>query len=537
MATTYTKGTVTSFDALVDALVTWATDASIQGSDVWTLERKEPWPRGTILRAPGRREGDVQHIGLMTNKIVKDKTYRDWFLQDAILGPHFIWSENGVLGQMLRSINPWSEDVSFQEWQAHRSKFTRSNLSINVSSPFRTFTVNLFDPIDIFLSSANVLHLGVFKQYAEDLDWAEQPGGMMFDDLKLLRLPINIWYPGGRVPEYAWYYPPVYPGCGYPSLGMDIDGPKMGKLYYWAAKGRTWMFFVIRNDGEQTSYYDSAFLGQFRPYGNEEYSFPAAVVGGTSGLVDTGRTVGMGGSVYVNTGLQFDYRPSEWSRAHGAAPYTAAPIDDEIAPTSCMVMLPDGRWKGFANWVQTVKAYPIYSGGRLVACYFQRQKPVRAENIPYRIRPTEEDIENFSHVYDKARYLDGSLKALPDFQQNDRRFDLKLEHIEFYSEKTGTLGCIPQMLLPSFAIQPHDLRETCTIGKKRYFYAPDLFYGRPWHMPLDAYSYNVTQDLDKFRTNLTNPDILLSTELERVYRITHDTRGILFGLDETEDDI
>lgn len=56
-------------------------------------------------------------------------------------------------------------------------------------------------------------------------------------------------------------------------------------------------------------------------------------------------------------------------------------------------------------------------------------------------------------------------------------------------------------------------------------------------MPLDAYSYNVTQDLDKFRTNLTNPDILLSTELERVYRITHDTRGILFGLDEMEDDI
>lgn len=96
MALKKTSGTAKSFDDLIAQLIAWVTDETIHGDDAWNVMRSEPWPRGTILRAHGRRKGEYQYIGLMPNTIVKGETYPKWLFTKPNLATYFVWSPNGL---------------------------------------------------------------------------------------------------------------------------------------------------------------------------------------------------------------------------------------------------------------------------------------------------------------------------------------------------------------------------------------------------------------------------------------------------------
>ena len=184
MALKKTSGTAKSFDDLISQLIAWVTDETIHGDDAWTLMRNEPWPKGTILRAHGRRKGEHQYIGLMPNTIVKGETYQKWLFTKPNLATYFVWSPNGLNRPGI--------------------DFSVDKLTVTVQGTSYTF-----EAPDIFLSSAQVMHLGVFKQYAKGLDWNEQPGGIS-QDYKLFPIQYRVWR------DKMNFSPPVLPGCEYP---------------------------------------------------------------------------------------------------------------------------------------------------------------------------------------------------------------------------------------------------------------------------------------------------------------------------------
>jgi hypothetical protein len=423
MAIKITKGTAASFDNLITQIITWVTDKTVQGDDAWTLMRNEPWPRGTILKAAGRESGEYQYIGLLPNEIEKGKTYADWFLQKKNLATHFVWSPNGL-------------NKPGKDFDAAKMPF--------VETP------------DIFEASAQVLHLGIFKQYSAELDWQEQGGGIDFSNIKLLPLQY-MQENGGKVD----YNPPLLPGCGYPTLSIDFTGPTIDVFKFWLVKDAQRLIIVMNN----AEVWDSAFLGQFEPYDGGEYAFPAAVVGGTSGLVSVGRNYWYSPnqrSPVPVIGMRLDYRPQQWSLTHGIAPFATAAGDAAGIPTQVMLCHPDGTWQGYANYVQAITAVADHvCNGYVTNYHFVRQEPARPQNIKFRIRPTENDIEDFAHGY-------GKLKLEP------------IELLQMDSECRGILGKLPYMF---FSSRPMKEYGEITISGKKYLSIPNGWEDRKFHIP------------------------------------------------------
>ena len=430
MAIRMKRGTVASFEDLITIVSTWVTDRAVHGADAWQLMRSEAWPRGTIFKTRGRKEGEVLYLGLMANRIEKGKTYAEWFMQEKNLATYFVWHKNG-----LNKIAP----VEVSGSTVNKATFT--------GTP------------DIFTHSARVLHFGVFKQYAEALDWHEQPGGMKFDKFELL--PIQYTVEGS--PRAIDFHPPLFPGCGYPALGMNFEGPKNLVFDYWLVKDAHTLSVVVNNSGV----WDHAFLGAFLPYDNEEYAFPAVVIGGTSGFVEKGINVWYSPAQQTPTpvvGMQLDYRPEDWSVAHGLALFAGAAEDRDGTPTHVMVCLPDGRWRGAANYVQGLDVVPHFvCSGPVPLYHFVRKPPERPQHILYRIRPTESDVQDFSHLYDEGETW-------------------KLEPIEILAagkEQSGILGRIPYISFPS---HPVGKEGEARINGKRHLALPNGWAGRKFHI-------------------------------------------------------
>ncbi len=424
------RGTAASFEDLIAIVSAWATDSAIHGADAWQLMRSDAWPRGAIFRARGRKEGEVLYLGLMANRIEKGKTYADWFMKKENLATYFVWHKNG-----LNKIAP----VEVSGSTVNKATFTETP--------------------DIFAHSARVLHFGVFKQYIAGLDWHEQPGGMRFDHIKLLPIPYSVEGASGTID----FHPPLLPGCGYPAFGMNFEGPKNLVFDYWLVKDAHTLSVVINNNGV----WDHAFLGAFLPYDNEEYAFPAVVIGGTSGFVEKGINVWYSPAQQTPTpvrGIQLDYRPEEWSCAHGLAPFAGAAEDVEGTPTQVMICLPDGRWRGAANYVQRLEVVPHFvCSGPVPLYHFVREAPKRPQHIPYRIRPTETDVQDFSHLYDKG----GSWKFEP------------IELFAAGKEQRGIIGRIPYIAFPSHPVGKEG--ETRVNGKLQLV-LPNGWTGRRFHI-------------------------------------------------------
>lgn len=438
----YTKGIATDFNDLISKIVVWVTDETIHGEDVWKVMRNEPWPRGTILKAHGFKDGEISYIGLMPNTIVKGDTYKNWLMKKENLATYFVWSDKGL--------------------KQNGQDFFVSGNEIRTENAMHTFT----ETPDIFERSSQVLHLGAFKQYSELLDWHEQAGGMDFTDLPLMNLQYTTKI-GNANPYMQDFNPPVYPGVGYPSLSLDSNGPTIGTFKYWLLKDRHCLIIVMNNAEK----WDSAFIGLMNPYDHEEYAFPAAVIGGTSGLVPFGKDVKYTSNQITPSaviGLKVDYHPDNWHLGHGIPVFATAGIDHPLCPTQAMLMLPDGRWQGFANYVQSLNAVNEHScnGSRVTKHYFLRTEPIIPSKINFYIRPTDADLTDFSHVYDKK-------------QDN---YIYKLEPVEFVQadeERKGILGKIPYMYYPSHA--PVRYGEI-TINDKKYLMLPNVWEKRKFHL-------------------------------------------------------
>ena len=454
----YIQGLAVDFPDLIRQLITWTTDKTIHGDDAWQLIRNEIWPRGTILKAHGRNSGESFYIGLLPNSIEKGKSYADWFLQKKNLATYFAWNQKG-LGK-------------------NGQDFSRISNGLRIEGQSYAFA----DIPDIFTSSAKVLHLGIFKQYSENLDWHEQAGGMDFTNISMR--PIQYMINGSY--NKSDFNPPLMPGVGYPTLSMDYAGPSIGNFKFWFVKDAQ-RLIIVMNNAEQ---WDVAYTGLFEPYDNQEYALPAVVVGGTSGLLKTGTNVWYSSGQRTPTpvtGLQVNYQPNNWNLVHGIPPFAAVSQDLENCPASVMAMLADGRWQSFANYVQGLNAVPEHvCSGDIPSYHFLRPEPSRPVNMKHFIRPTEREVTQFSHVYEKAA----------------DKWVYKLEPIELFeadTERTNILGRLPYLYFPSGPVIRYG---EITIDGKKCLMLPNGWEGRKFHIEGHAgvvYDENVDNLLAKER--------------------------------------
>lgn len=456
-------GYANDFDDLISKIITWSTDAEIHGADAWELIRNDPWPRGTILKAHGFEPGEHFYIGLMPRVIEKGKTYKDWFMQKSVLASNFVWSLNGL--------------------KKSGAPFTVSNSSVTTTDTTPNVTYS-FSDIDIFAASAQVLWMGIFKQYSAELAWHEQPGGMVFKDV-----PIRpIYYTMSGNNNLQAFVPPLYPGAGFPAIGMDYAGPLAGYLEYWITKDDHRMILVTKN----REYWDVAYLGYIEPYHNGEYALPAALIGGTSGAVQNGKDVILspGASPSVSAGIQFDYRPSNWALVHGLPTFAASPVDSSQALSQVQLMLPDGRWQSFINWSQGETAYPNITNGVLTGYIHVRDFPVRSGTGHY-IRPTDSATIGTTHVYRPQGDL----------------LTYQLEPLEFVQgtiQAKNLFGRAWRMYWPSSRVAQYG---EIIIDDKLHLMLPNAWEGRRF-------------SLSSGRTTSNNPDEIFAqeTEIEAISR-------------------
>lgn len=451
-------GYANDFNDLISKVIAWSTDAEIHGADAWELIRSEPWPRGTILKAHGFKSEEHFYVGLMPQAIEKGKTYKDWFMQKSVLASNFVWSLNGL--------------------KKSGAPFTASTSSVTITDTTPNVTYG-FNDVDIFAASAQVMWMGIFKQYSAKLDWHEQPGGMAFKDL-----PIRpIYYTMTDNNNLQAFVPPIYPGAGFPAIGMDYAGPLAGYLEYWITKDAHRMILVTKN----REYWDVAYLGFIEPYHNGEYALPAAVVGGTSGAVMKAKDVVVtsGEAPIVSAGLQFDYRTSNWALMRGIPSFPASPSDDKNALSQVQLMLPDGKWQPFVNWAQGETAYSDISNGKLVSHTYVRNEPVRAVNIGHYIRPTESPTVGTTHVY----------------RQQGDILTYQMEPLEFVQglgQSNNLFGRAWRMYWPSSRVAQYG---EIMIDDKLHLMLPNAWEGRRF-------------SLSAGRATGNNPDELFAQEAE-----------------------
>ncbi|VBB05565.1 Hypothetical protein LUCI_0775 [Lucifera butyrica] len=470
----YTHGYAAGFDELIAQIIEWATDTTVHGVDAWELMRSEPWPRGTILKTHGWEEGEHFYIGLMPQAIQKGKTYSDWFLQKQVLASRFVWAADG-LNLPGQAFDAAGQVITIK---------TYSSASSNVTYSFSS-------PPDIFTASAQALFFGVFKQYAEGLDWHEQPGGMDFNEIELQ----PIYYVSSRNTHTKMKFsPPLFPGTGYPAISMDYSGPIEGYIEYWLTKDAHRLIVVVKN----REYWDMAYLGFLEPYqAKTQYAFPAVVIGGTSGAVMGGEDVVLntGSSITYSTavsGVRFDYRPSNWALTHGVPMFAGAPADERAALSQVRLMLPDGEWQSFANWVQGATVVNnTNSSGTVTGHSFTRSEPTRAAKIGHFLRPACSDLGGTGHVY----------------RTNKNKLTYQMEPLEFV-EDAGSVhnlfGRAWRVYWPSFRVTQYgEIR----IDGKLHLMLPNAWEDRRWYIA-------------NGRTNLIDPDSLLAqeNEIERLSR-------------------
>jgi hypothetical protein len=468
----YIRGHAESFEDVISQVITWATDTNIHGSDAWELMRNEPWPRGTILKAHGWEEGEHFYIGLMPHQVEVGKTYANWFMQKSILSTGFVWAKEGL------NLAP-------------NTYFTTSGLQVTIPKEKGSYVANFVKTPEIFFKNAKIMYGGVFKQYAEGLEWHEQAGGITLDKIGVMPLQYIVTDTQYAAPSYPTVLqmpnPPIYPGVGYPAIGMDITGPLDGILEYWIVKDAHRMTIVVRNRG----YWDVLHLGFLEPYAiQSQYPFPAVAIGGTSGAVATcvlsAQTAGGYYEAPTITGILFDYRPSNWSLTHSIPPFASIPFDDKNSISNANIMLPDGRWQTFANWVQgvTVEITRDYRG-YLTNRYFLRNKPARTHVLQHYIRPGCSDLNTTQHVYDPAGV----------------GITYQMEPIEFVdatADSPSLLGKLWGMYWPSMRVAQYG---ESIINDKKYLVLPNSWEGRRWHI------------MNNFTTT-SDYDLLLQQELE-----------------------
>ena len=452
----YIKGVAADFPDLVAQLCTWVSNAAIHGADAWEVMRQEPWPKGTIIKAHGWESGEHFYIGLMPAEIIKDTTYKEWILQREVITREFIW-------------NPYCLNAKPEEYETVIDQFnlitcTKKDKNGNIQNQIKA----RLDKPEIFQKSAKPLFLGAFKQYAEELDWHEQAGG---NKTKVKIKDAYYYVQGDSKPKP--FSPPPYPGVGYPAMCMDYEGPLNGFFEWWAIKDRHRIVIVTNNSG----FWDVAHLGFMEPYHKpDEYACPLCVVGGTSGVRTAGEMISLSGS-YASpvTGVRFDYSTGNWQLGRGLPTSAGTPWDsssltfkDDERLSQVQLMLPDGTWQSFYNWLFEEGKVAIPSSSGPPSYEFCHGKPAQNENIKHFIRPC------FSNV--------GKTKNLYNANADD--FTYQLEPLELvqgtlFNNVQNMLGKLWRITWPSGTV----LRfGEFTFSGKKYLVVPNGFEGRAWYI-------------------------------------------------------
>lgn len=485
--TGHTGGWAADFDELIERVIAFATDESLFGGEAWTVERHAPYPLGTILKAPGRRDGEWLHIGLLPH-LVNNNEYATWFLKLHARTSYFEMRGYG------HEAHPGCKgtDVAF----------------------------------NMFPYEAAAMHLGVFRQQAPGLDWDEQPGGIPRNEPDVWKL-FPFWLRNDCGTSWRDYpCPPCLPGTQYPALSYgtgraspearimvnpwetDLRRPYAaappapgGPFRYELVKRRSGLAIAMDHKGRV----DVAYAGFFTPYdaGDEKgaYAFPACVIGGTSGLTMCGQDWWYHPGQITPTpvlGARFDYRAENWTLSHGLAPFACRPYDG--GPSQVWVQMPDGHWRSPSNYVQGGVAVIDHHvcNSYVTWHHFVRQAPVPGSSpgagpivsAGDRVRPTEQDISDRVHVLCRTEHT--HLGLLPvQFAIGNGPGAGGVDPTPF----RGLLGEVPGFAFPTAPMGEFEFGEH-TISGVRCLVLPNGWIGRRMHYPGHACVHVHHDDVD-----------------------------------------
>jgi len=469
----YIKGTATSYEDLIAQLVVWVTDTAIHGDNAWELMRSEPWPRGTILKAKGLQGQDHCYIGLMALNI-DSNSYANWYFTPANFTKYFVWSPYGLNLPLGRSF-----------------RLTGNGVVVDDS-------IYSISSANIFANSFKALVFGVFKQYAPGLDWDEQPGGLNIDPAGM-GLKKGVLYLDGE-PSRRFTLP-LYPGTGYPGIGMNTDDPVEGKFTFWLKKDKSRITVITKNRMlfPDTEYWDMAQAGMLVPYhGRMQYPFPAVIAGSSSGAVSVGRldsTFSPDNPVPL-IDVQIDYGRHHWMMTRGMPTFPTMATDAPNSLSQIVLCLPDGIWQYFANQVQQIVPY-VPRGEKDPV--FIVDKPRKGPQISHYVTPTYTDLRGTEHLYQYPPLEDEIIYQLET---------LKL--IQADSQRKNILGFLANLFWSSLPAQKYG---EVVINGKKHVMLPNCWKERNWY----------------YRTGLMgeyNPNDLLAKEIE-IAQMTKQTNCLI----------
>ncbi|WP_312337245.1 hypothetical protein [Anaerospora hongkongensis] len=436
----YKKGTAASLNDLLTQIVTWATDETIHGEDTWELMRNEPWPRGMIFKAKGVNGTNSCYIGILPLSFVKGTTYRNWLFNSANIGKYLIWPKTGLnLGGA--SFIHTNGATSFQ---VLKDRYDPASDKIQYS----------FSAPDIVNANGTALVFGVFKQYAADLDWHEQPGAISFGEMGLY--PLEYTRDGSDPIKLS---PPLYPGVGYPGIGMPAGQPADGYFTYWLAKDASRITVVTNNSGQ----WDMGHAGMLVPFhAKMQYAFPAVVTGSCTGL----KSMASVADKQVINGAKIDYSYSNWdmSRSMPCTPCKNSAGKPQ-GVSNLGMCLPDGKWQFFHNWKQEYKTNSSTSSSGYTTYWFTTERPVRDDNSEFMLKPTNTDLLNVASNITGEETI--TLESF-DLIQNAPGIGI-----------TNMLGTLWHMAWPGLDGPYGEI----TVNEKRCLLVPNCWEDRVWYVP------------------------------------------------------
>lgn len=445
----YIKGTATDYEDLLSQLCAWVTDSAIHGADAWEIMQQEPWPKGTIIKAHGWDAGEHFYLGFMPKKIILGQTYKEWFLEKNTLLREYVWADNGLRLKPENTVNISGNTIAIQGTQ-------------------RTIT---FKTSEIFYDSAWPMFLGAFKQFSPGLDWVEQAGGYT-PKPKIFPLLIRD---STNPMATGKFYPPPFPGVGFPAMSMDADGPISGVVQWWATKDRHRIILAVNNSGQ----WEVAHLGFLEAYHKpNEYACPLCVIGGTSGARTMGQSIFFSSAAKYPTptmGFRFDYTTKNRDLGRGLPTYAASPGNDRDSWTKenyfsqVQLMMGDGTWKSFFNWLSQEQVI-TESCGESVSYYYAKSRPERNSATKSVILPTNSNVGRLKHVLTDS--ADSFLYSL---------LPIELAHgTDSVTSQADTLGILWRMYWPSSQVLRYG---EATLSGKKHLVVPNSYEGRMWWLP------------------------------------------------------
>lgn len=442
----YIKGRAKSYEDLIEQIIAYVTDESIHGDDAWELMRSDPWPRGTILKAKGLQAQDHSYIGIMPLNI-NSNSYQDWYFTSANIAKYFVWSPFGLN----------MPGMAFRQ-----SGTTGTNIIINPDpgNPQSRDIVYSITDANIFAASFKALVFGVFKQYAEGLDWDEQPGSMNID-VAAAGLKRGIASRDGGIFRFTL---PLYPGTGYPGIGMNTDEPIESTFAFWLKKDASSITVITRNMAKTAEYWDMAQAGMLIPYhANMQYPFPAVVAASSSGACSVGHTDYVNGLLTV-IDVQIDYGRHHWMLTRGMPTFPTMATDSKNSFSQIALCMPDGTWQYFANQKQTMGTF--YPPGASIPLFIIN-RPEKSNAICHYLMPTYTDLRSTQHVYYQDKWFGDQLTYQLE--------SLKL--VQDDGRKKNMLGYLPSISWSSIPVATYGEQ---TINGKRYMMLPNGWEDRRW---------------------------------------------------------